>query len=305
MSLWRSETGILPIGGMILTTAQLPLALLHLEFDTREAHDRYFRSIDPIGREIWLWHETLGNQNGSFTLPGICEICAKCTAFDFNTHPSERIDTPFPYRVNWRMSGRCSGCGLIQIDRSIISLLRNEAVQRPYVVGFYSALAQWLLKNIPNTITSQFFEGKKPGELLDNGIRHEDLTCLSFDDAELDCIIHSEVLEHIPNYKAALREMTRTLKPGGKAIMTFPFANLSDQTIVRAIMEPCGTIKHLMPPEYHGDPAGPDGILCYQVFGWDILDHMREAGFSKATVHRLFGPTHGYMAPDFVFVGTK
>src|SRR5262249_55390856 len=109
----------------------------------------------------------------------------------------------------------------------------------------------------------------------------------------------------VPNYRMALCEMVRTLRFGGRAIMTFPFGVLSDQTTIRATVEPDGTIKHILPPEYHGDPASPNGILCYQVFGWDILDQMRAAGFSKASAHLLFGPTHGYMSPDAIFVGVK
>jgi SAM-dependent methyltransferase len=50
-----------------------------------------------------------------------------------------------------------------------------------------------------------------------------DVTALGFRDGSLDGLICSEVLEHVPDYPAAIREITRVLKPGGKLILTSPF----------------------------------------------------------------------------------
>ena len=45
---------------------------------------------------------------------------------------------------------------------------------------------------------------------------HQDATNLSFDDSEFKCVLSFDVLEHIPDYDAALRESYRVLKRGGK-----------------------------------------------------------------------------------------
>jgi len=50
-----------------------------------------------------------------------------------------------------------------------------------------------------------------------------DVTCMSFRDKSLDGVICSEVLEHVPNYQAALDEFARVLRPGGKLLITSPF----------------------------------------------------------------------------------
>ena len=50
-----------------------------------------------------------------------------------------------------------------------------------------------------------------------------DVTCMSFRDKSLDGVICSEVLEHVPNYQAALDEIARVLRPGGKLLITSPF----------------------------------------------------------------------------------
>jgi len=45
---------------------------------------------------------------------------------------------------------------------------------------------------------------------------------LPFADESFDVIVCSEVLEHIPDYAQALREITRILKPGGKLAISVP-----------------------------------------------------------------------------------
>ena len=51
-----------------------------------------------------------------------------------------------------------------------------------------------------------------------------DATALSFEDNTFDAIICSEVLEHLPDYHAALAEMHRVLKPGGRLCVSVPHA---------------------------------------------------------------------------------
>ncbi|MCR9270049.1 MAG: methyltransferase domain-containing protein [Hyphomonadaceae bacterium] len=51
-----------------------------------------------------------------------------------------------------------------------------------------------------------------------------DATALRFEDDFFDAIICSEVLEHLPNYDAALVEMRRILKPSGRLCVSVPHA---------------------------------------------------------------------------------
>ncbi|MEO0983452.1 MAG: class I SAM-dependent methyltransferase [Pseudomonadota bacterium] len=49
-----------------------------------------------------------------------------------------------------------------------------------------------------------------------------DATRLPFEDDRFEAVICSEVLEHLPDYHAALREMRRVLKPDGRLCITVP-----------------------------------------------------------------------------------
>lgn len=49
-----------------------------------------------------------------------------------------------------------------------------------------------------------------------------DVTCLPFRDGNFDCVICSEVLEHIPNDTQAIHELVRILKPGKILAISVP-----------------------------------------------------------------------------------
>lgn len=52
-----------------------------------------------------------------------------------------------------------------------------------------------------------------------------DITAIPAPDASFDAVLCSEVLEHVPDPTHALDEFARLLKPGGKLILTAPFAS--------------------------------------------------------------------------------
>jgi ubiquinone/menaquinone biosynthesis C-methylase UbiE len=70
-----------------------------------------------------------------------------------------------------------------------------------------------------------------------------DINDLPFTDEAFDCVICSEVLEHIPQHRDALQEMVRVLKPQGNLIISVP----------RYYPE---RICWLISPEYHNEKGG-------------------------------------------------
>jgi ubiquinone/menaquinone biosynthesis C-methylase UbiE len=54
-----------------------------------------------------------------------------------------------------------------------------------------------------------------------------DITAIPVKDASFDAVMCTEVLEHVPDPVAALKEMNRVLKPGGYLLITSPFLSLT------------------------------------------------------------------------------
>jgi SAM-dependent methyltransferase len=54
-----------------------------------------------------------------------------------------------------------------------------------------------------------------------------DITAIPVADNSFDAVLCSEVLEHVPDPRAALLELARVLRPGGQLILTAPFASLT------------------------------------------------------------------------------
>ena len=76
------------------------------------------------------------------------------------------------------------------------------------------------------------YDGTGDSKGLQTGIwdtSHIDLVCdisdISEPDSSFDVILCSEVFEHLPEPVSALTEFGRLLKPGGKLILTAPFAS--------------------------------------------------------------------------------
>lgn len=77
------------------------------------------------------------------------------------------------------------------------------------------------------------------------------ITAIPVPDTSFDNVLCTEVLEHVPDPVVALREIARILKPGGRLILTAPFACFKHE-------EPyffnCGFAKRWY--EYHLPPLG-------------------------------------------------
>ena len=269
-----------------------PLDALRLSFRDMDEYADYRHEHKAQLAAIWQYQAALGNQEKPFTLNGFCEVCNSATKF--YARPVTRLDDPSNFHVKWA-SLRCK-CGLSARERRVASLVPIGKNASIYHVGHFSNLAKYFLDNHPNVTTSQFKEGYKSGFIDNEGVRYEDLTQLSFPESSFDFIICTEVLEHIPNYEAGLREAKRCLRESGAAIFTFPWLGGNHfKHRVRAELTDDGQIHHHLPPSYHGDPASPEGILCFRDFGWEILDELRANGFRDAFAYFMFNPLLGYM----------
>lgn len=177
----------------------------------------------------------------------------------------------------------------------LATLDRNPAEYRIYASEAITGFALAMRGVFARFIGSEYLPGPAVREWM-YPIQHQDLMSLSFADGIFDIVTTNEVMEHIPDIDAALSEIHRVLLPGGRHIGTVPFDHGAPVGKVRSILKN-GEIKHLLPPEIHGDPLSESGSLVFETPGWDILDRARSAGFSDAYMHLVASAKHGYVGP--------
>lgn len=167
---------------------------------------------------------------------------------------------------------------------------------RVYAPEAVTAMALRLRSVFPKFLGTEF--AGDPKRRIDlYPIQHEDLTALTLPSDTFDLVTTNEVLEHVPDIDASLREVARVLKDGCWHVGTHPFLMGQQASIVKARLEGGGVV-HLAAPEYHGDPFGDNGSLVMEMPGWDILDRARGAGFSYAAMRLFLSRYHGCIAED-------
>ena len=261
-----------------------------------------------IERRMGIEHALI-QERSSFLVDGLCHVCQRTVSFLVDFAYSYEVDgilTP-----NWRERLVCPRCNLNNRMRAAIHVLEQECLVPStasiYITERTTALYRAISLRYPNTIGSEFLgDSVGLGGTNSQGIRNEDLTRLTFPDDAFDAVLSFDVLEHVPDFGAGLAQCLRCLKPGGTLLFSVPFRFDLEHNVVRARVESNGTVKHCLPPEYHGDPLCDKGILCYHDFGWELFDKLRSVGFEEATALLYWSLTYGYLGGNqYLFVAKK
>jgi SAM-dependent methyltransferase len=231
------------------------------------------------------------------SLPAYCSACHAYRLLSYD-HQYALGD-----HVNWRERLVCPVCQLnnrLRLSFHLFEGLSCAPEDRVYLTEAVTPLAALMRARHPGVVTSEYLgPAFSPGQLDRHGLRHEDVTNLSFPDATFECVMTFDVLEHVPDYNAALAEFWRVLTTGGTLMLSAPFVVSSPETIERARIGQGGEIEHLLPAEYHGDPvtAGA-GILCFHHFGWDLLQALKAVGFTDARAELFWSMGFGYVGQE-------
>ena len=252
-----------------------------------------------------LADEHLGLQalREGLTAEGISGHCSLCNA-------PRRFRCPEPATgqvPSFREGLSCEACRCNARQRATAAVLFEEASasERIYLTEQAGPFYRALRRRMPGLVGSEYAHSRwrrwrlrawlwRHG--LFERLRFGDVTALPFAQGGFDAVLSLDVLEHVPDYRAALREFARVLRPGGQLVLSVPFYADRDNTGTLASLDAAGRIEHLQPPEYHGDPLG-GGVLCFHHFGWDLLAAMRDAGFASAEAVRLRDPAQGLPEP--------
>ena len=245
-----------------------------------------------------------------FLVPGYCVVDE--ATVDFQMDYRFCYDTPSGKVPNWRERMVCPSCRMNNRQRAMVHVARDElglnARSRVYLTEQVSAVYTAVRRVFSGTIGSEFLGPQvEPGTVNEGGVRHEDVTGLSLPAGSVDAVLTFDVLEHVPDYRKAFAEFHRVLAPDGCLLFTIPFLPDSEESFVRAEHGANGELIHHRPPQYHGDPVRPsEGVLCYHDFGWDLLGHLREAGFADAALLAFRSLDYGYLGGwQIAFVAPK
>ena len=268
--------------------------------------DEYFTS-----REDWL--EYAERTPAVYDASAAAAIAGRVLEQGFTEPLTGRRVAPDQIRsvdANWREGLESNG--IISRGRAVLALLAaTAAAHHPSLVRIFATEAvtslALLLRGIyPRFLGSEFATDRATREAL-YPIPHQDLTSLDLPSGRFDIVTTNEVLEHVPDLDAALREIARVLKPGGMHIGTHPFLFMSAVGDLRTTLVD-GQLVHLKEPEYHGNPVAPGGSLVFETPGWDIVARARAAGFSEAGMRFVASESQGVLTENlgvFVFCARR
>jgi SAM-dependent methyltransferase len=191
-----------------------------------------------------------------------------------------------------RWDARCLNCGGRE---------RHRLTQLWITEGGGNRLAgQRILHFAPERIWQRMMRGNpqyETADLMQAGVTHKlDITAIPLPDAGFDVVMAHHVLEHIPDDRAAMRELFRMLKPGGTGLFTVPINPTRQDTYENpAITDPAERWAHF---------SAEDHVRYY---GLDFADRLAEAGF-KVEIFRLRPEdevTFGLLRQEWLYVARK
>ena len=212
----------------------------------------------------------------TFRVPGRCPLCENRSEF-IAERDTELAEAWFP---NWfRGDLKCVKCHSLPRQRALFQVLqmlypswRDLAIHESSSTR--DGASRRLKTECPGYVESQYdpaigFGGVHPG----HGYRSEDLEAQTFASGIFDLVITQDVFEYLFEPDRAIREIARTLKPGGAHIMTVPIVNGIRPSQRRAQRER-GVVRHHATPQFHGNPMSGEGSLVTVDWGYDIVDYL-------------------------------
>ena len=188
-----------------------------------------------------------------------CPICGYHGLFVSVGHPA-------------RWAARCLNCGSRERHR-LLHLWITEN-------GGDKLAGKRILHFAPEKAFMRRMRGNRlyeTADLLQAGVTHQvDITDTGLPDAAYDVVLANHVLEHIPDDRAAMREMFRLLKLGGVALLTVPI------NATRADTYENPTISGAAERWAHF--SAHDHVRYY---GLDFADRLTQCGFQVATFRLL------------------
>lgn len=223
-------------------------------------------------------------ENYVYSHHGYCPVCEKKALFRA--------------KYDWyRDHLLCSGCGSIPRERALAVVLTRHYPNWRHLRIHESSPAERglsvkLRAGCAGYVPSQYFRDRPAGMVI-NGFRNENLEKQTFLSESFDVVISQDVMEHVNDPEAVLKEVARTLRTGGAYIFTTPTYKERVESVRRARYLSDGEVEYLATPEYHGNPIDNAGSLVTFHYGYDLAELAREWSSLSVEVVRFSDPYHG------------
>jgi SAM-dependent methyltransferase len=182
------------------------------------------------------------------------------------------------FGLDGRRNAMCPACGSVERHRFLwLYLTAHTDLLTGRHRVLHAAPEPWLeqrLRGLPNL-------RYRSVDLFDPSADIQaDLAALPFADASFDWVLANHVLEHIPGDGAAIAELARVLRPGGRAIIMVPFDPKGPTQDGAGIVDPVERMRRFGHP-YH-----------YRINGREFPGRLAAAGLVPIIVdsRRLLGP---------------
>ena len=189
--------------------------------------------------------------------------CCKSHLRHFGPYP----DPPRPGRAT-RAEASCPVCGCLERHRLIVRYLAERS-------NLWDNSSKDMLHVAPEPHMALLFKRTAHLRYVSTDLMSaramvkSDLTRLSFADSSFDVVFCSHVLEHVPDDRAAMRELHRVMRPNGWAIMQVPIKG--ERTFEDfSITTPEGRLAAFGQHDH------------VRMYGRDYRDRLTEAGFDVA-----------------------
>ena len=170
---------------------------------------------------------------------GFCPICA--------------AEVRFTARQAWfRDFLHCSGCRSIPRERALALVLEQRFPDwrgsHPRALARRRGISAKLGRECPGYVATQFFPDRAARRQVE-GFRNENLEALTFPTRASISWSRLDVMEHVNRPDEVLREVARTLRPGGAYLFTVPTYKGRLETERRAHFRADGSVEHLAEPD--------------------------------------------------------
>ncbi|WP_297832996.1 methyltransferase domain-containing protein [Pseudomonas sp.] len=231
-------------------------------------------------------------------IPAVAGFCDRCQAVKILKNTVESGNW-----INARGEFSCEHCGFSARHRLFwraVSEAVSEmpALKRGMIFEGVTSFGRAIEKDHPWLERCEYVAGAEPGTyhtIRGTRVMHQNMLSLAFPDSDMDILLHQDVLEHVHDADIALRELHRVLRPEGITLFSVPFFHNLELSQRRARLVN-GSIEHLLPPAYHGDPLSPEGILVVESFGQDFLNRCAAAGFSRCQLGLDYDIARGFLS---------